>query len=399
MIETAIKIAVISPRRERLDEIARHLDKGRHPGQILLVEDGVGLLISTAGQKAPEIMVIDNLFHGVDELGTLGQLHLHYPGVALILLSENMSSDFLIQAMRIGVRDVLPENFDPEALQAAVSRIEQGLAIVAEHQCKKATVIVFLACKGGSGATFLASNVGYALASAECKDVALIDLNLQFGDALLCISDKNPVTTLGDVARNIRRLDATFLASSLVRVLPNYGVLAAPEDPSEARDISPQHIDTLLDVVANQFDYVIIDAGHNLDAVTLKALDRAEMIFPVLQQTLPFIRHAKRLLTAFAALGYPREKVHMLLNRFEKGGDIHLEDIERTLGIKILKTIPNSFEHASTAVNQGLPIMEVARHDPISKSVLELAGMIVRELKPEKAGWFARLLHHEEQGA
>src|SRR6185503_12407096 len=92
-----------------------------------------------------------------------------------------------------------------------------------------ARVLAFVPCKGGSGATFLATNLGYQLAS-ENKKVLLVDLNLQFGDAALFVHDHKPAHTLADIAHNITRLDASFLAATVVNVSPNYALLAAPED-------------------------------------------------------------------------------------------------------------------------------------------------------------------------
>jgi Flp pilus assembly protein, ATPase CpaE len=257
--------------------------------------------------------------------------------------------------------------------------------------------MAFIACKGGSGATFLASNLVYILASGQTSKVALLDLNLQFGDASLFISDQIPANTLADVADNIARLDASFLASSMVPVLPNLGVLAAPEDPEHAIEIKPKHIEALLALAKTQYDYVILDIGRALNATTVMALDHTDMIFLVLQETLPFIRDAKRLLHALQALGYGKDKIHLLVNRYEKGGDIQLEDVERTLGMKVFRTIPNSFATVSASVNQGIPIMKIAQRDPVTKCLQEIAynhGRI--PLGPSNDGWLSHLLHHKE---
>jgi pilus assembly protein CpaE len=231
------------------------------------------------------------------------------------------------------------------------------------------------------------------LAAEFGKKVALIDLNLQFGDASLFVSDRNPVTTLADVAYGISRLDASFLASSMVHVLPNFGVLAAPENPSQGADIRPEHVEALLQLAVSEYDYVILDVGRNLDAVSVKALDHADVIFPVLQETLPFIRDAKRILSTLQSLGYGREKIHLIVNRYEKGGEIHLEDVERTLERKVFVTFQNSFEAVSASVNQGVPIMQLAKKDPVTKTLLKL-GRDLEQGGVEKSGWLSHLFGH-----
>ena len=114
-------------------------------------------------------------------------------------------------------------------------------------------------CKGGSGATFLATNLGWQL--AETKSVLLIDLNLQFGDALAFVHDGKAPSTLADVAKDIGRLDASLLAASTVKVAPNFSILAAPEDLAHAMEVKPEHIDAILSVAVTQYDFVMLDVG------------------------------------------------------------------------------------------------------------------------------------------
>ncbi len=115
-----------------------------------------------------------------------------------------------------------------------------------EALARRGEVMAFLSCKGGSGATFLATNLGYAIAAIQKKRVLLIDLNLQFGDAALFVSDRRPAATLSDVVRDIDQIDAALVQSSVVEVLPNFGVLASPEDPTHAAEIRPEHVERLV---------------------------------------------------------------------------------------------------------------------------------------------------------
>jgi pilus assembly protein CpaE len=394
MNDTAITVAVISSSSDRLKEISGHIEKAGKPWQILLLQDGVGLIAATAGQKSPSVMVIDNLLHSIDDFATLEQLHQNFPGVALVLLSENMTPDFLLGAMRSGVRDILPLSVSSEVLSRALAHIvESNNLLITPTPVAKGKVVAFIACKGGSGATFIASNLAWALATQEKKEVALLDLNFQLGDALLFIHDNPPKTTVADVAANISRLDASYMYSSMIHVLPNLHVLAAPEDPEHAFDIRPEHVDKILQIAKTKFDYVVLDLGRTLDGSTVKALDHAQFIFPVLQETLPFIRDAKRLLAAFKSLGYPKDKIHLLLNRYEKGGDITLEDVENTLGMKVAMEIPNSYKTVSTSVNQGIPVCKLAPHDAVTKSLLKLAHELEHG-KEKKGRWLSHLLEH-----
>lgn len=385
-----MKIAAVSQNQQLLDEVHRILvaEKGG-----LEVSTSIGTILqaeAVANQNRPDILIIDATCDNLAELASLEHISQRL-GMAVVLLCPVQSPEFLIEAMRVGVREILSLPLSKPALLEAVTRIQHRAAL-GNKPPQKGTVLAFIACKGGSGATFLAVNLGYILAAAKGKKVALLDLNLQFGDASLFVSDSVPANTLADVAGgNIARLDASFLASSMVQVLPNFGILAAPEDPSRAAEVKPASIEVLLNLAKTHYDFVILDIGRGLNAVTVKAMDHADLIFTVLQETLPFIRDANRVLHSLQALGYTKDKVRLIVNRYEKGGSISLEDVERTLGIKVFKIIPNSYSAVSASVNQGVPIMQIASHDPVVKALQAIAQELVGETPAKKNGWLTHL--------
>ncbi len=384
-----MKIAVISSNKQHMENILHILQEGKPSHSVLSFEGGKEQLGPVSDRELPDLIVMESVRDGQEAIAALENVSQRHPGMSFIMLCEQVSAENLIQAMRIGVRDVLSTPVSPQALKEAVGRIEQK-RVHTEKPLHKGKVLAFIACKGGSGATFLASNLGYVLAAEHGKRVALIDLNLHFGDASLFVSEKVPATTLSDVANNILRLDASFLSSSMMHVLPNYSVLAAPESPVKAADVLPEHVEELLRLAVAEYDYVILDVGRNLDAVSVKALDYADLIFPVLQETLPFIRDAKRILSTLQSLDYGAGKIHLIVNRYERGGEIQLGDVERTLGMKVFVTFPNSFEAVSASVNQGVPILKMAKRDPVSKTLIKL-GHDLEQGEGEKGGWLAHV--------
>jgi pilus assembly protein CpaE len=384
-----LKIAVVSPNSAHLKDIGRYLQTDDGSRAVALHEGGMTKVRVVADQQRPDLIILDSMCRDLEELPVLEYVSAQHPQTVVVMLCANHNPEFLINAMRAGVREVLQSPATKGALIAAVERIERRLGLGAKPR-QPGQIIAFIPCKGGSGATFLATNVGYQLA-VESKKVVLIDLNLQFGDAALFVHDHKPATNLGDVAHNIHRLDASFLAGSLVNVAPNYGLLAAPEDPGQAMEVKPEHVDVLLTVAADNYDFVIVDVGRVLDAVTIKALDRANYVFPVMQLTLPFIRDANRLISAFRTLGYSKDKIRLVVNRFEKGSEIKLDDVERSLGVPTFKTLPNSYEAVASAVNHGRPIASFARNNPVAKGLQELAHTLVRP-SPEGSGVLGKLL-------
>lgn len=384
-----MKIAVVSKNDKHLSDIARLLRERNASDRVDVVSGTLEKLAGIADLASPDVLVLNQPSVEGGDLERLERLSHLYPRMAFIVLSQQHTPEFLIQAMRAGVREVLPSPVNASDLFPAIQRIEEKLDSRAQANGK---VLAFVSCKGGSGATFLATNLGYALATQEKKRVALIDLNLQFGDASLFVSDQKPQVTLSEVCQQIHRLDPSFLASSMLNIAPNYGVLAAPEDPTHASDVKPEHIDAILKLARRQYDFVLLDMGRSLDAVSIRALDQADMIFPILQTTLPFIRDGKRLLGVFRSLDYRKDKIHLVVNRHEKSGDIRLRDLEAAYGMEVFRTVPNHYEAAAASVNQGVPILKLAKSSPISKSLQEFASSLAGDAAPASQGWFSRVL-------
>lgn len=383
-----MKIAVVSKDDKHLAEMTRLLRERNPSDEVDVVSGTLEKLAGIADLSSPDVLVLDQPSVEGGDLERLERLSHLYPRMAFILLCQQQSPEFLLQAMRAGVREVLPYSVSATSLFPAIQRIEEKLDSRSQANGR---VLAFISCKGGSGATFLATNLGYALATLENKRVALIDLNLQFGDASLFVSDQKPLATLADVCQQIHRLDPSFLASSMLNVAPNYGVLASPDDPTHANDVKPEHVEMLLKLARRQYDFILLDVGRSLDAVSIRALDQADMIFPILQTTLPYIRDGKRLLGVFRSLDYPKDKIHLIVNRHENSGEIRLKDLQAAYGTGVFRTIPNHYEAAAASVNQGVPILKLAKTSPISKSLQEFARSLAGEPSQASQGWFSRV--------
>ena len=304
----------------------------------------------------------------------------------MILLSSDQSPDCLIRAMRAGVREVVPTPLANDELKAAYAR--QLDRLLAQRGIeRKARVLAFLPAKGGSGSTFLSTNLAHALA-LRGRRVALIDMNLHFGDAVLFLCEAKPTQTIADVARESARLDATFLESIMMPAGENLWVLPAPDTPEGSMDVTPEAVERIVSLARSRFDFVLLDMGRMLDAAAVRALDQAESLYITLQLTLPFLHDAKRLLALLSTLGYQRDKLHVIVNRCEKGGEISSSDVQKSLGVPVDLEVPNSFLAVAHSINHGIPILTSAPRDAVSKALLTLADRLTPAAPERKRGWF-----------
>lgn len=365
---------------------SRFSESGQAPHRV--VEGGVEQARMIAQRERPELLVVEGSRHDESELLALEPLMLKEPGMSVIFLSNNQSAGFLRLGMRIGLRDILPLPLSMDVLLASIGRHQERASASARSVASK--IHCFMGCKGGSGATFLATNLGYALAG-QGKRVALLDLNTQFGDAAVYITDRTPRFTLADVAKAVDRLDGTLLDSSMVKVLPNFHVLAAPEDADQALKVRAEDIEALLATASTHYDVILVDGCRSLNALTVRAMDRADTVFAVLQQSVPYLRDAQRLVRALEGLGYGRDKIRLIINRFDKKALIDEARIVRSLKHDVHAVIPNSFGAVADSIDQGVPIAKLASRDPVARRLEQIAAEMAGARK-DGGGWLRALL-------
>lgn len=394
-------IAAISQSQQILENIRQFLtefdaahpffqdsDK-ENPHKILTINGDTQQISAVVEQEYPDLLLLESSGDEPNEMQILGNVTTRFPSLSVIMLCPIQSPEWLIEIMRVGVREALSTPLSRESLLNAVERCQHRIR-QASMPVGNGKVLAFIPCKGGSGATFLAANLAYTLAAQDNKRVALIDFNLQLGDASLFLSDSKSQVSIADVARQIHRLDGAFLASSMIQVLPNMGILPAPNEPEKATEIKPEHVNPLLQVAIKNYDFVILDISRRMDAVSIQALDKTDTIFLVIQQTLPFIRDAKRLMNVFHSLGYKDNKLQLIVNRYDKKSEITLDDIQNTLKIPVFKSIPNNFSVVDESVNHGVPVFKFAQHSPVAKAIQEISSEL-NQSDEHQIHWFKRL--------
>lgn len=351
-------------------------------------ESSLSATVASITESNLDVLLLDASRDAHAELDALERSGRTNGKLQTILAIDHEAPDVLLRALRLGVREVVKVATLEQDLAEAMRRVRRNTQEGGERRAK---ILSFFPCKGGAGSTFLATNFAYALSSNSELRVLLIDLNLQFGDAHMYVSDRKSLVSVSDIAREIQRLDLAFLRSTMIDILPNFGLLPAPEDPTHAREFRPAHLDTLLGVARDDFDYIILDLGRTLDTVTVRAFDQSDFVLPVMQLTLPFLREARRLLQLLKSLDYPPSKVRLLVNRYEKGGQLTTENVSQSLGMSPFALIPNHFSVVSDSINQGIPIAKLHRGSPVTKAIGALSEEFHKKA-PATSGWLSKML-------
>lgn len=294
---------------------------------------------------------------------------------ALILITGNYDVNVLTKAMECGITKVISKDDNEDSIyRSIVGEIEkENIATIDDSEesedgfvgTKNGKTISVFGTKGGTGKSTVSVNLATAL-QEKGKDVVLIDLDLQFGDVGIFMNVPR-FETISDLVK-----EGSFSRSSIKRYLYKHNtgvsILCAPASPELAEIVKPEHISMIADVLKKEFDYIIFDMSPTIDEFVLHALDISDSIYFVTNPEISTLKNTKVCLDVLKTLGH-FDKVKMVLN---KDGESYIKrkDMESTLNKDMDLVIPRDSKSAISAINRGIPLVDVAPRSKASKAIL-----------------------------
>ncbi len=303
------------------------------------------------------------------------QIKLRLPNVRLVMTSPTGAPDTILRAMRSGAEEFLTQPFNWAEVLKSFDTIRKKVDVHTSKGSERGHILAISSNKGGVGSTTAATNLAATLV-AQKKSVCLVDLVLQFGSVTSFLNIDASYTIL-DLVKNLKRIDPLFLDGSLVKHASGIRVLAEPFYAEYARRITPADIDEILEVLAQSFDFVVVDTPKEFDDMLALVLDKANLILFITEMDVPSLKSAHRALELFERMGIYDKKIRLILNRYVKSKLMTLESVEKALGVKVFWTLPNNYPVAIAAVNQGLSIQECDPKADISKSYSGLTDAVL----------------------
>ncbi len=247
---------------------------------------------------------------------------------AIFLTSSITQPEILLEAFKLGIKGFFPQPLDKKYVREALinyrgSWQESSSAKTEEPEVALGQIINFFGSKGGVGTTTLAVNLAVSLAARKEKPrVALLDMNSSFGEVSMFLGIESAFDWV-DVAKNIDRLDATYMMSTLTRHETGVHVLPSPIRLTEGYRTNPHVIEAMMQLMQTMFDYVILDSGQSLDDNTKAIMRISDLTLLVFIASLPCVINLKRILETFRGLGYPSDdSVEIVANRSLKSAEI-----------------------------------------------------------------------------
>jgi pilus assembly protein CpaE len=378
-MSNTLRICLFDPNGQKGNEF--RVPFGELSGAVVAAEpsdwDDLREWIKHSGVDVVVVNLDDEAGQGLEVVQRLGQLA---QGCGIIGVSENSDPAHIISAMRAGCSQFVCWPVDPEDLSSAVERI-RATRRVATASSKRICVV---GSSGGAGATMVACNLALELGHLSDRHTALIDLNLEFGD-VGCAFDCTPKFSVADVCKAGIEADRLLLGKAMHELPCNVSILPRPERIEEAREVTPDGVETLLRVVAELHPYIVVDLPRAFSFLSAAALRDADHVLIVTQLGVPFIRNASRIYQCLLEMGAEEERIDIILNRCKANFErISPEEVESHFGRPIFAMIPNDYRRVQTALDFGHPIMADSPSSPARVAIQEIARKIASDETGEK---------------
>lgn len=309
-----------------------------------------------------------------------------HPATAVVLLVSNLDPTMLLDAMRAGVSEMVPEPLSQAAIEAAIGRVWQP-----DVSPAKGHVVAVVGAKGGVGATTIAVSMAAVLAREAPGETLLIDMHLAHGDAAMLLAAQ-PRFSVVEALESTHRLDEAYFRGLVVQVKKGPDLLASSER-NVVGNPPADRVRALVDFAARTYRYVVLDVPR-ADLTMLDGLEAANKVVVVVNHELTAIRSATRLAESLGQR-YGKERLALALARFDKASEIGVEDIEKVVGLPVAYRIPNDYRAAVHALNRGEPLAYTDGHKvgaALQSMAQDLADLVPPPVeRPQAGGLLGRL--------
>ncbi len=293
-------------------------------------------------------------------------------GGTRVLVVGHKDPDLILRALRAGACEFVVSGDHDELRRAVRRRFGSPGA-----EAARGSVVAVFGAKGGTGATSVATNLAGALVQGG-ERVCLLDVDPNLGDVLAAL-DMPPGFSTSDLLSNVRRLDRELLDGSVQQHRSGVAVLAPSDDPEAATAVPPEALASAVGFLRAHYGRVVADGLHGFGEASLAVLDASDLVLLVTTQEVTAVRDARRCLDLFRRIGYAGEKIHVVLNRYERSSRVTPDVIAETLGVPVAATLANDHRAMSDAIGRGDMVHAVAPRCQLARDLAALATLVAPE--------------------
>jgi pilus assembly protein CpaE len=335
-----------------------------------------------SGSRKADLFVVDARHDSAAAMSNVESLRADAASAGVFVVASEPNPDLILQSMRSGANEFFtfppPESTFYEAIRRTAARR------TAAGQGQAATTTVFFGAKGGAGTTTLAVNFAVELARLSGERTVIVDLKPGLGEVGLFLGVRSRYT-LVDALDNMNRLDSEFLRELVAKHKSGLEILAGSDNFDRPNAADGPALEDILRHLREEYAYVVIDAGSQINPGVVASLYTADTIGLVANPDVASIRNAQRVLDRIRQMGASPDRVRLLLNRAAEPFPIPPAQIEAAVGHPIDHMFPSDYKTVSAALNSGVPLALTgstplaAQFDSFTRRMLDAHGAAPEE--------------------
>jgi pilus assembly protein CpaE len=341
-------------------------------------------LTAAVAKNRPALVVLDIAQAGTDVAAAVRSVLAVAPETCVVVTGTDATPAVISRAVSAGARTFILRPFTAPELATTLREAHANMTDLrrmqrgdAPTQRERGAIIAVYSPKGGVGCTTIATNLAVALSRRSKNRVAIVDLDLQFGDVGVAL-DLRGANSIVDLVAHAEAIDETLVDEVFLRHESGIRALVSPDTLSAVETVEPDRVMRALDALRDHFSFIICDLWSSLDELTLATLRIADRVLVVTTPELPSLKNVRRAIAATSPL-LMDERTQIVLNRHPGKVGVSIADVEKNLGRPVAATIPSEGVGVTDAINQGISMFDSRVRVRASRPYMKLAEAVTRD--------------------
>ncbi|TMC00281.1 MAG: response regulator [Chloroflexi bacterium] len=377
-------------------------------GFAVLGEAGYGIeAMSLSRDTEPDVVIIaieEPLIRALQTVEALADL---LPGSPIIGYSSIKDPAAIRRAMLAGIKDYMVAPVKEEDLIGSIhtvlaqeERRRARMAGETDEPVAAGTVVTVFGAKGGIGKTTIATNLATALVQKTNQSVVVVDLDTRFGDVAI-LMDIPVERSIADLAMPEEQITREILQECIYTHNTGVAILPAPIRPTDWRSIHAGHIERIVSLLMQTYDYVVLDTPGTFNDIVARALELATMVVLVATVDMAALKDTLLAIDMLRSWNFPQDKIKLVINATNEATNAQPQEVKRMLGRDVFWSVPYD-RNISTATQLGMPVVVAKPQSRAAESLTEMSYALsgvrgqqpakTTKETPQKGGLLSRIL-------
>jgi len=318
-------------------------------------------------QAQPDVVALHLGVRPSAVLQMVSRVRALYPAVAFLAVTDLSTPGLVQKATEAGCADLVVLREGPGDLRRALVTLQKR----DRPPTADGAVVTVIGAKGGVGATTVAVHLADALAQRRGRRVIVVDLHLYMGDVASQLDMRPKPGTLWFLLRGAVADARTWNEAPPLHA-SGFRVLGLDGDLRNADPVSAEQVVFLLERLKERYDAVVVDAGSEINEVSLAACSVAEHRLIVTTEELMSRTGVVRRREALKELELGPTPLRAVLNRAHPSTPEAQKALEQNLGVPLLGRVANAWAELQAAQTSGLTLRQA---NPKSELVADFSNL------------------------